>query len=162
MSCRFLNRMFRSKLMKMRSDDQKNLEDFLESKDHESCARVVSNVRRMNDPKAQLRIKRVRNLTGPNDLVIKSESTSAKLNKNLDSINERLEDVELYLKLATTATPKDVYQRLKMIEDEIAFLKAASPEYAQFIRIRNSAPWKKVEYSIADIDKIIASMEVVS
>lgn len=147
--------------LKREKINQKNLEDFIESKDPESCARVVSKVRRLKNPQGHLRIKRVKNLTGPNDLVIRSESTSAKLDKNFDSINERLEDVELYLKLATTAIPKDVYVRLKMIEDQIAFLKTASPEYAQFIRIRNSARWKKVEYSISDLDKIIASMEEV-
>lgn len=136
--------------------NQNNLTDFLEQGSENSCARVNSNVYRIKDSKGHLRIKRVKNEVGPltesSKLVKSDEST------NFCSINERLKDSESFLKLESNSIPKDIYERLKKIEDQISHLQSVSPEYSQFFARKDSAA-KKNAYSAEDLDRIIASME---
>lgn len=46
-------------------------------------------------------------------------------------IEERLQNAECHLKLHGPV-PKDIYSRLKQIEDRILYLEGLSPEYFQF------------------------------
>lgn len=46
------------------------------------------------------------------------------------SIAERVVAIEKYLNIGPVS--KDIYKRLKDMEDKIAYLQAVSPEYAQF------------------------------
>lgn len=151
--------------LKREEINRNNFNDFIESKDKDSCARVTSNVYRMKDSKGHLRIKRVKNLSGPNDAttlpgdITQPEPHDIARERNYCSINERLRDVENYMKVESSAIPKDIYQRLKIIEDQISILKTVSPEYSQFVIAKDSEPKKKIQYSLSDLDKIIASME---
>lgn len=151
--------------LKREEINRNNLNDFIEAKDNFSCARVASNVYRIEDSKGHLRIKRVKNITGPNDAktlldeTAQPEPLSTAREMNYCSIDERLQDVENYMKFGSSSIPKDIYQRLKIIEDQISILKTVSPEYSQFVISKDSAPKRKVEYSLSDLDKIIASME---
>jgi hypothetical protein len=141
--------------------NQNNLRDFIETtQDDESCARVASNVYRIEDSKGHLRIKRSKNETGPSDhRNIFNVSDVAKSDGNFNSINERLGNIENFLKLEGSPIPKDIYQRLKIIEDQITYLKTISPEYANFMTRKDSVPKKKISYTVDDLNKIILAME---
>lgn len=136
--------------LKREEINQNNLRDFIEVED--SCARVSSNVYRVKDSKGHLIIRRIVNETGP------ATDLKTKQLPSFNGVNERLENIEDLLKTTTTTTPKDVYQRLKILEDQVTLLKTVSPEYSKFIR-KDSSKAKKVVYTISDLDSIIASME---
>lgn len=56
-------------------------------------------------------------------------------------IEERLKNAECHLKLHDPV-PKDIYFRLKQIEDRILYLEGLSPEYFQFwVNISSVSPW---------------------
>lgn len=56
-------------------------------------------------------------------------------------IEERLKNAECHLKLHGPV-PKDIYSRLKQIEDRILYLEGLSPEYFQFwVNISSVLPW---------------------
>lgn len=137
--------------------NQNNLLDFLEKSSEDSCARIASNVYRIKDSKGHLRIKRVQNETGPSDQSNFSNPYDGV--KNFSSIDERLQNSEKFLKLESNSIPKDIYQRLKIIEDHISHLQSISPEYSRFLVCKDSAPKKKTVYSVNEIDEIIASIE---
>lgn len=48
-----------------------------------------------------------------------------------NGIEERLQNLEIQLSL-TTAVPKNIYVRLKKLEDRMLFLESLSPEYINF------------------------------
>lgn len=56
-----------------------------------------------------------------------------------NGIEERLQNLECQLSL-TTAVPKNIYKRLKMLEDRMLKLESISPEYIQF--------WVNMKYFI--------------
>lgn len=141
--------------MKRSEADQNNVRDFIDSSLQDSCARVNSCVYRIKDSKGHLRVRKVKNESGPID----SASMATVLAGSTDSIDERLRVAETFHKLDATAIPKDVYQRLKLIEDRIAELKTISPEYSQFIAVQRSAVKKKTVYSLEDLDRIILKIE---
>lgn len=136
--------------------NQNNLRDFIDGGNNDSCARVVSNVYRIKDSKGHLRIRRTKNETGPMDVKSISDSPAKKI---FSSINERLENAEEFLNLAPNSIPKDIYHRLKLIEDQIMHLQTVSPEYSQFVTRMDSMSNKKAIYTIGDLDKMIESME---
>jgi hypothetical protein len=56
-------------------------------------------------------------------------------------IEERLSNAECHLKLHGPV-PRDIYSRLKQIEDRILYLEGLSPEYFHFwVNINISLPW---------------------
>lgn len=55
-----------------------------------------------------------------------------------NGIEERLQNLECQLSL-TTAVPKNIYNRLKSLEDRLLYLESVSPEYMQF--------WVSIEIS---------------
>lgn len=140
--------------LKRKEINENNLRDFIDDGNEDSCARVSSNVYRIKDSKGHLRIRRIKNESGPTVKMSEHES-----NDSFCGISERLEKAEAFFKFEFKSIPKDVYQRLKQIEDQIAHLKTISPEYSKFVIRKDSAPRKKAVYAISDLDKIIASME---
>lgn len=80
------------------------------------------------------------------------------------AIEERLRNAELHLGLNNALTnrpvPKDVYARLKDLEDRILFLEGTSPEYAQALpNIPKIEPFEKKPkivkkvYSVSDLER---------
>jgi hypothetical protein len=140
--------------------NQNNLTDFIEEQGEDLCARVSSNIYRIKDSKGHLKIRRIRNEIGPlDDRSIAKHKVDENSEKIFSSIDERLKETENFLKLKSSAVPKDVYQRLKIIEDHISLLQSISPEYSQFLVHNESSQKYKTVYSVNDLDKIIASME---
>lgn len=143
-----------------RSEANENVRDFIDSNIEDSCARVNSCVYRIKDSKGHLRVRKVKNESGP--AVTASPAPATAQPASFDSIDERLRGAESFLKLDSAAIPKDVYQRLKMIEDHIADLRAISPEYSQFLAAKGGSAGsavKKTVYSLEDLDRIILKME---
>lgn len=136
--------------------NKSNLRDFIVPADSESCARTASNVYRLKDSKGHLRVKRMKNVEVPMD---QAEAEPQPQPEASSSINERLETVETFLKLEATSIPKDVYQRLKFLEDQVAYLKTVSPEYSHFIKGKDPSPKIKHIYTVSEIDEMIAEME---
>lgn len=137
--------------------DRNNLRDFVDNATEDSCARTSSNVYRIKDSKGHLKIKRVCNEAGPADenlLIEENFKTVA-----IDGIKERLEDIEAFLRLEPRPVPKDIYERLKAIENEVHYLKTISPEYFHFISEKTLPIKKKIVYTVEDLDKIIDAME---
>ncbi|XP_052127443.1 molybdopterin synthase catalytic subunit isoform X3 [Frankliniella occidentalis] len=123
-----------------------NIRDFCSnSSSDSSCARVDAAVIRQKDSKGHLRVRRVLNKTGPQTQGIEQwPSTSGASSvvpsftpdnkKGLALDNSRLRNAELHLgindALNYRPVPKDVYARLKQLEDRILFLEGVSPEYS--------------------------------
>ena len=135
--------------------NKNNLRDFIEDSSEELCARVSSNIYKVKDSKGHLKIRRVENETGP----MEGGGETKESQEIFSSVNERLQDVESFLNLEPASIPKDVYQRLKMIEDQISHLMTISPEYSQFVSAKPTIIKQKAKYTVDDIDKIIAQME---
>ena len=141
--------------LKREEINKSNTRDFIDANvvAEDSCARVSSNVYRVEHSKGLLRIRKIKNEIGP-----EIESTARPLqDPAFNGVNERLEYIEKSLETTKSSTPKDIYQRLKILEDHIAFLKTVSPEYSKFVK-KDFSKAKKV-YSINDLDSIIASIE---
>lgn len=125
-----------------------NVQDFIEQKPHDddetmTCARVAGVVYKIRDSKGHLKVQRVTNVIGPQNidykheldkLMDKSSMSPMKLKKeilfnesNKCGIDERMENVEDMLGLKPVS--KSVYRRLKDIEDKLLYLESISPEY---------------------------------
>ncbi|XP_075983316.1 molybdenum cofactor synthesis 2B [Anticarsia gemmatalis] len=117
-----------------------NIHDFIpgqdtDAEDTETCARVRTQFVRRHDSKGHLKIRKVHNEWGPQTV---APSLLAPNNQHDTSglpsaIAERVVAIEKFLNIGPFGpVPRDVYKRLKDMEDKIAYLQAVSPEYAQF------------------------------
>ncbi|PNF34914.1 Molybdopterin synthase catalytic subunit [Cryptotermes secundus] len=157
-----------------------------------SCARIDALLIRRKDSKSHLRVRRVLNPWGPQTRGIDPGSmgctnpqdpvkTLFKMNVNEKSpnkpdisvgmagpvgIEERLSNAECHLKLHGPV-PKDIYSRLKQIEDRILHLEGLSPEYFQFwenapfeeeseVKYRQT---RKRTYSTAELENKLCDLE---
>lgn len=109
------------------------------------CARVNSVAFKMKNSKGHLRVNRVKNEYGPQTIIdYKSELDKLMLDKNSESniqikqeipliainksgIDERLENIEDIFGIKSIS--KNIYERLKCIEDKLLYLEGVSPEY---------------------------------
>ncbi|XP_034239291.1 molybdopterin synthase catalytic subunit [Thrips palmi] len=172
-----------------------NIRDFCGNANSElSCARVDAVVVRQKGSKGHLRVRRVLNKTGPQTQGIElwpqaagpSSTTplmqgkkqklevAASVNSTSDcppAVEERLRNAELHLGLNqcqnNRPVPKDVYARLKDLEDRILFLEGVSPEYSHVLtKVPKIEPedkkprlFKKRVYSVDDLDKKMRDLE---
>ncbi|KAM4853731.1 MAP3K12-binding inhibitory protein 1 isoform 2-T2 [Thomomys bottae] len=77
------------------------------------------------------------------------------------AVEERLQNIEAHLRLQTGGpVPRDIYQRIKKLEDKILELEGISPEYFQSINFPGKR--RKVQppqnYSLADLDEKISAL----
>lgn len=169
-----------------------NVRDFCSNSSSESgCARVDAVVVRQQDSKGHLRVRRVLNKTGPQTEGIEqwpplpagpsavptvkhmkrktSEQEPSLRSAGLcpPAVEERLRNAEVHLGLMDNRpVPKDVYARLKELEDRILFLEGVSPEYSQvLVNVPKLEPvemkpiFKKKVYSVDDLDKKMRDLE---
>ncbi|KAF7991992.1 hypothetical protein HCN44_010793, partial [Aphidius gifuensis] len=101
--------------------------------DEETCARTHAVFVRRKDSKSHLRVTKVENKRGPQTMRV--PDNCSKLNDNINSgIDERLGNCEKFIGI-NKPVPRDIYQRLKNIEDQIFYLEGISPEYRNFLVI---------------------------
>ncbi|KAH0518211.1 MAP3K12-binding inhibitory protein 1 [Microtus ochrogaster] len=66
------------------------------------------------------------------------------------AVEERLQNMEAHLRLQTGGpVPRDIYQRIKKLEDKILELEGISPEYFQSVQ----------NYSLAELDEKISALK---
>ncbi|EDM03438.1 MAP3K12 binding inhibitory protein 1 (predicted), isoform CRA_a [Rattus norvegicus] len=79
------------------------------------------------------------------------------------AVEERLQNIEAHLRLQTGGpVPRDIYQRIKKLEDKILELEGISPEYFQSVNF--SGKRRKVQppqqnYSLAELDEKISALK---
>ncbi|KAL0819415.1 hypothetical protein ABMA28_007523 [Loxostege sticticalis] len=125
-----------------------NIRDFIptkgesETEETETCARVRTQFVRRSDSKGHLKIRKVHNEWGPQTVQRRDSAHDPPASSGLPpSIAERVLAVEEYLNIKSVS--RDVFKRLKEIEDKVAYLQTVSPEYAQFWK--NNSPKEEVK-----------------
>ncbi|XP_072929688.1 molybdopterin synthase catalytic subunit [Epargyreus clarus] len=144
-----------------------NIHDFIPSKkedddDTDTCARVRTQFVRRSDSKGHLKIRKVYNEWGPQTVQQTPKAEGRCAAELPPSIAERVRAVESYLHMRPVSP--DVYKRLKLMEDKIAYLETISPEYAQFWQKEKEQAEVKQEmmdyiFSAEDIDRKIEMLE---
>ncbi|KAL0114442.1 hypothetical protein PUN28_011596 [Cardiocondyla obscurior] len=102
-----------------------------------SCARVDAILIRRKDSKSHVKVHRVLNAWGPQTIehsVLRKPVTNSPSFNALDCfpiLNDRISTTEQMIGI-NKPVPKDIYARLKNIEDRILHLESISPEYKEF------------------------------
>uniref|UniRef100_A0A2H1WSI8 Molybdopterin synthase catalytic subunit n=1 Tax=Spodoptera frugiperda TaxID=7108 RepID=A0A2H1WSI8_SPOFR len=146
-----------------------NIHDFIpnneaDNEETETCARVRTQFVRRGDSKGHLKVHKVHNEWGPQtvaaaDLYPEQQNQTTGLPS---SIAERVVAIENYLNIGPVS--KDIYRRLKDMEDKIAYLQSVSPEYAQFWKAARDRDVKQegamdYAFSADDIARKIEQLE---
>ncbi|GFQ66245.1 MAP3K12-binding inhibitory protein 1 [Trichonephila clavata] len=103
--------------------------------DINTCARVDAVFIPKYDGKSRVKVSRVRNVWGPQTQAVVQEADNEsdrleRVSTEFIAIEERLSNMELHLKLKKDSTvKKNVFQRLKEVEDRILYLEGTSPEF---------------------------------
>ncbi|XP_067007419.1 molybdopterin synthase catalytic subunit [Anabrus simplex] len=168
-----------------------NVQEFRQCKqiagEEDTCARVDALLLRRKDSKSHLRVRRVFNSWGPHTRSVEcfgqqpSDESSSKQDQNynsedikplgvkkltaLNGVEERLSNAEEHLQICGPV-PKDVYARLKQIENRILYLESLSPEYFHFLEnvfhketSANSGSVEKKRYSQTDLNNKLQELE---
>ncbi|XP_033102743.1 MAP3K12-binding inhibitory protein 1-like [Anneissia japonica] len=125
--------------------DDNNKREFCSviSPEHEiksSCARTDAVFKPVNGCKSHVKVSRVVNPNGPQTRPFIStqsttsqsasrSSTSQSSHELPSSLEERLKNIETHIKLKHGQVPKNIYSRLKVMEQRILQLEGTSPEY---------------------------------
>ncbi|XP_071648385.1 molybdopterin synthase catalytic subunit isoform X4 [Temnothorax longispinosus] len=102
-----------------------------------SCARVDAILIRRKDSKSHVKVHRVLNVWGPQtiDQSILRKSVTNNTSSNISGcfpiLDDRISTTEHMIGI-NKPVPKDIYERLKNIEDRILYLESISPEYKEF------------------------------
>lgn len=137
----------------------------------DSCARVDAILIRRKDSKSHVKVHRVLNAWGPQTVDQRTlhkalVSGTDQTNSNYSSVlDERFSTTEKILGI-NRPVPKDVYERLKNIEDRILYLEGISPEYKDLWKAEDLnnlkgtyKPVRKRTYSTAELDSKLHDLE---
>ncbi|XP_068873931.1 MAP3K12-binding inhibitory protein 1 isoform X6 [Aphelocoma coerulescens] len=133
-----------------------------------SCARTDAIFTPYPGFKSHIKVSRVVNTYGPQT---RSEGTHGPSHKGSvplhdcgnQAVEERLQNIEAHLRLQTGGpVPRDIYQRIKKLEDKILELEGLSPEYFQSVSC--SGKRRKIQsphqsYSLAELDEKINAIK---
>ncbi|XP_046819375.1 molybdopterin synthase catalytic subunit isoform X1 [Vespa crabro] len=136
-----------------------------------SCARVDAILIRRKDSKSHVKVHRVLNAWGPqtvdqSSLHKATNHTTNQSNNNYSSVlDDRISTAEKMLGIIKPVS-RDIYERLKNIENRILFLEGVSPEYKDFWvtedidnLTQNMKPVRKRTYSMAELDSKLHELE---
>ncbi|XP_026824734.1 MAP3K12-binding inhibitory protein 1-like [Ooceraea biroi] len=134
-----------------------------------SCARVDAVLIRHKDSKSHVKVHRVLNTWGPQTVdqsILKTLANDANDTISCSPIlDNRISEAECIVGI-NKPVPKDIYKRLKNIEDRILYLESISPEYKEFWvadDINNlkglSKSTQKRTYSMAELDSKLYELE---
>lgn len=137
----------------------------------DSCARVDAILIRRKDSKSHVKVHRVLNAWGPQTVdqyTLRKATMSGAIqaNSNYSSVlDERISTTERILEI-NRPVPKDVYERLKNIEDRILYLEGISPEYKDLWKVEDMnnlkgtfKPVRKRTYSMAELDSKLHELQ---
>ncbi|XP_011860371.1 PREDICTED: molybdopterin synthase catalytic subunit isoform X2 [Vollenhovia emeryi] len=118
-----------------------NVQEFCHSEksgiNENSCARVDAILIRRKDSKSHVKVHRVLNIWGPqtiNQSILRksvTNNTSSNTSSCFPILDDRISATEHMIGI-NKPVPKDIYERLKNIEDKILYLESVSPEYKEF------------------------------
>ncbi|XP_010220066.1 PREDICTED: MAP3K12-binding inhibitory protein 1 [Tinamus guttatus] len=151
--------------------NENNVREFcnvIDCNQENSCARTDAIFTPYPGFKSHIKVSRVVNTYGPQT---RSEGAHAPNHKasapihdcGNQAIEERLQNIEAHLRLQTGGpVPRDIYQRIKKLEDKILELEGLSPEYFQSVSC--SGKRRKVQpphqnYSLAELDEKINAIK---
>ncbi|KAK9703203.1 MoaE protein [Popillia japonica] len=153
------------RFMKRKRDEinRCNIKDFcmrdIDVECEESCARIDSVLIKRKDSKGHLQVNRVYNA-----YCYRDQNDTEYLEKYIppNGIEERVKTLEHQLSL-TTPVPRNIYERLKDLEDRLLHLESISPEYMQFWDRDNpgfnKTFKKKKTFHLEEIDRLIIDLE---
>ncbi|CAM4570551.1 unnamed protein product [Lepidochelys olivacea] len=150
--------------------NENNVREFcnvIDCNQENSCARTDAVFTPYPGFKSHVKVSRVVNTYGPQT---RSEGTHGSNHKGSillrdcgnQAVEERLQNIEAHLRLQTGGpVPRDIYQRIKKLEDKILELEGMSPEY--FLSVNFSGKRRKVQsphkYSLAELDEKINALK---
>ncbi|XP_016007601.2 MAP3K12-binding inhibitory protein 1 isoform X1 [Rousettus aegyptiacus] len=151
--------------------NENNVREFcnvIDCNQENSCARTDAVFTPYPGFKSHVKVSRVVNTYGPQTRPEGIQGSGHKPNSMLrdcgnQAVEERLQNIEAHLRLQTGGpVPRDIYQRIKKLEDKILELEGISPEYFQSINF--SGKRRKVQppqqnYSLAELDEKISVLK---
>ncbi|XP_006740975.1 MAP3K12-binding inhibitory protein 1 isoform X1 [Leptonychotes weddellii] len=151
--------------------NENNVREFcnvIDCNQENSCARTDAVFTPYPGFKSHVKVSRVVNTYGPQTRPEGIQGSGHKPNSLLrdcgnQAVEERLQNIEAHLRLQTGGpVPRDIYQRIKKLEDKILELEGISPEYFQSISF--SGKRRKVQppqqnYSLAELDEKISALK---
>ncbi|XP_055147480.1 MAP3K12-binding inhibitory protein 1 isoform X1 [Symphalangus syndactylus] len=151
--------------------NENNVREFcnvIDCNQENSCARTDAIFTPYPGFKSHVKVSRVVNTYGPQTRPEGIPGSGHKPNSMLrdcgnQAVEERLQNIEAHLRLQTGGpVPRDIYQRIKKLEDKILELEGISPEYFQSISF--SGKRRKVQppqqnYSLAELDEKISALK---
>ncbi|XP_004698597.1 MAP3K12-binding inhibitory protein 1 isoform X2 [Echinops telfairi] len=150
--------------------NENNVREFcnvIDSNQENSCARTDAVFTPYPGFKSHVKVSRVVNTYGPQTRPEGVQGSAHKPNSMLrdcgnQGVEERLQNIEAHLRLQTGGpVPRDIYQRIKKLEDKILELEGISPEYFQSVNF--SGKRRKVQppqnYSLAELDEKISALK---
>lgn len=145
---------------------------FEEVPDGESCARVDAILVKKEGSRSHLRTASVPKITGPQVTCRNVEDAFVMACPSYpEPLHNRLQDMEARVFKADCSLPRDLYARMKQLEDRILFLEGTSPEYANAMGIlvskaedrdrtrREQARRSQLSASLRDLDEQIEILE---
>ncbi|XP_055274234.1 MAP3K12-binding inhibitory protein 1 isoform X3 [Moschus berezovskii] len=151
--------------------NENNVREFcnvIDCNQENSCARTDAIFTPYPGFKSHVKVSRVVNTYGPQTRSEGIQGSGHKSNSMLrdcgnQAVEERLQNIEAHLRLQTGGpVPRDIYQRIKKLEDKILELEGISPEYFQSVNF--SGKRRKVQppqqnYSLAELDEKISALK---
>ncbi|XP_055990119.1 MAP3K12-binding inhibitory protein 1 isoform X2 [Sorex fumeus] len=150
--------------------NENNVREFcnvIDCNQENSCARTDAVFTPYPGFKSHVKVSRVVNTYGPQTRPEGTQGPGHKPNSLLrdcgnQAVEERLQNIEAHLRLQTGGpVPRDIYQRIKKLEDKILELEGISPEYFQSVNF--SGKRRKVQppqnYSLAELDEKISALK---
>ncbi|XP_009004188.1 MAP3K12-binding inhibitory protein 1 isoform X2 [Callithrix jacchus] len=150
--------------------NENNVREFcnvIDCNQENSCARTDAIFTPYPGFKSHVKVSRVVNTYGPQTRPEGIPGSGHKPNSVLrdcgnQAVEERLQNIEAHLRLQTGGpVPRDIYQRIKKLEDKILELEGISPEYFQSVSF--SGKRRKVQppqnYSLAELDEKISALK---
>ncbi|XP_055464699.1 MAP3K12-binding inhibitory protein 1 isoform X1 [Psammomys obesus] len=151
--------------------NENNVREFcnvIDCNQENSCARTDAIFTPYPGFKSHVKVSRVVNTYGPQT---RPEGIAGSGHKPVgvvrdcgnQAVEERLQNIEAHLRLQTGGpVPRDIYQRIKKLEDKILELEGISPEYFQSVNF--SGKRRKVQppqqnYSLAELDEKISALK---
>ncbi|NWI52145.1 MBIP1 protein, partial [Calyptomena viridis] len=159
---------FDPEVVQIKAGKAENLTFYITVYLENSCARTDAIFTPYPGFKSHIKVSRVVNTYGPQTRSEGALGSSHKANVPVhdcgnQAVEERLQNIEAHLRLQTGGpVPRDIYQRIKKLEDKILELEGLSPEYFQSVSC--SGKRRKVQpphqnYSLAELDEKINAIK---
>ncbi|XP_006152430.1 MAP3K12-binding inhibitory protein 1 isoform X1 [Tupaia chinensis] len=151
--------------------NENNVREFcnvIDCNQENSCARTDAVFTPYPGFKSHVKVSRVVNTYGPQTRPEGIQGSGHNPNSMLrdcgnQAVEERLQNIEAHLRLQTGGpVPRDIYQRIKKLEDKILELEGISPEYFQSVHFtgkRRKVQPPQQNYSLAELDEKISALK---